>query len=205
MVTAAAHHCIRELLLAHGAPLPPTPAASAQDATPFMLRSAAADTVDAFAAQQHCHEFASCDEGLRFCEQQVRRTGRDRCCCTSLSPLATGRLWCRSSALFSPLLSRLAKPATDDPRLLSLHIRSCWRWRCAAGCAGHPARQSPWSSCCAPTWGAWGCGGTWGSKLCLCSNAGRMAESREQGRQHSHLHSASMFLHPPGGLLAPHP
>ncbi|PSC75492.1 Sulfate Permease Family [Micractinium conductrix] len=71
VVTAAAHHCIRELLLAHGAPLPPTPAASAQDATPFMLRSAAADTVDAFAAQQHCHEFASCDEGLRFCEQQL--------------------------------------------------------------------------------------------------------------------------------------
>lgn len=66
MVTAAGP--CRSLLLAHGAPLPPTPARSADDASPFLLRSAPDLDV---APQQHCYEFVGTEEGLRFCEQQL--------------------------------------------------------------------------------------------------------------------------------------
>ncbi len=94
MVTAAEHHSIRQLLAAHGAPLPPVPAASADAASPFLMRSTAVDGVDSLAGGSgggaagaaaataaaaagtggpalHCHEFASYDEGLRYCEQQL--------------------------------------------------------------------------------------------------------------------------------------
>ena len=76
MVTAANHHSIRQLLMAHGAPLPPAPADSAQEATPFLLRSADLSGAATSAAQQaqqllHCHEFTTYEQGLRFCEEQL--------------------------------------------------------------------------------------------------------------------------------------
>lgn len=93
MVTAADHHCIRQLLAAHGAPLPPAPAASADAASPFLLRSTAADGAGSLAGGSgggaagaaaaaaaaaaaggpapHCHEFVSHNEGLRYCEQEL--------------------------------------------------------------------------------------------------------------------------------------
>ena len=72
VVTGAAPRTIRPLLLAHGAPLPPEPAACADAASPFLLHSAAAATAaDLAGPQQHCHEFTSYEEGLRFCEGQL--------------------------------------------------------------------------------------------------------------------------------------
>lgn len=73
MVTGATHRpSIRPLLLAHGAPLPPEPATSAEAASPFLLHSTAvAAAADLAAPQEHCHEFDSYEEGLRFCEQQL--------------------------------------------------------------------------------------------------------------------------------------
>ncbi len=72
-MTGAAHRPgIRPLLLAHGAPLPPEPCTSAEAASPFLLHStAAAAAADLAGPQRHCHEFASYEEGLRFCEQQL--------------------------------------------------------------------------------------------------------------------------------------
>lgn len=75
VVTAADHHAIRQLLAAHGAPLPPAPANSASEATPFLLRStdqsAAATSAHLAQQQLHCHEFTTYEQGLRFCEQQL--------------------------------------------------------------------------------------------------------------------------------------
>lgn len=73
VVTGAAHRpSIRPLLLAHGTPLPPEPAASAEAASPFLLHSTAVAAAAGLAApQQHCHEFGSYEEGLRFCESQL--------------------------------------------------------------------------------------------------------------------------------------
>ncbi|PRW58874.1 sulfate transporter [Chlorella sorokiniana] len=73
VVTGATHRpSIRPLLLAHGAPLPPEPAPSADAASPFLLHSTAvAAAADLAGPQQHCHEFASYEEGLRFCESQL--------------------------------------------------------------------------------------------------------------------------------------
>ncbi|KAI3438511.1 hypothetical protein D9Q98_000939 [Chlorella vulgaris] len=66
VVTAARPADIRQLLKAHGVPLPPLPTASAQHAAPASGPSAAAEL-----DSQHCHEFLTYEEGVRFAEQQL--------------------------------------------------------------------------------------------------------------------------------------
>lgn len=72
VVAAANHRGIRQLLLAHGAPLPPLPTESAEEAVAQLAAAAAAASVDAeLPALPHCHEFTAHEEGVRFCEQQL--------------------------------------------------------------------------------------------------------------------------------------
>lgn len=78
-VVTAVGSC-RALLLAHGAPLPPAPTASPEEATPFLLRSVAA-AGELAPAQLCCQEFFTYEAGLRFCEQQLLAVaGRYKLC-----------------------------------------------------------------------------------------------------------------------------
>lgn len=78
IVTAAGHSGIRQLLLAHGAPLPHAPAATAEEATAALAAAAAAAAEEAAEGEggavgppPPCFEFTSREEGLRYAEKEL--------------------------------------------------------------------------------------------------------------------------------------
>ena len=126
VVTGANHGAIRQLLAAHGVPLPPAPTPTAHDASPFLLRSAAE-----LPPVLHCHEFGAYEEGIRFAEQQLLAVAvRFHLCRPPSEPVTLEQLLrthARWAGAAAAVVARLRQPLLPAKQAAACRSRA---WQC---------------------------------------------------------------------------